>query len=210
MEAIENYILSHISPEDEYLHQLYRATNLHLLRPRMASGHIQGSLLKMLTALLQPKNVLEIGTFSGYSSLCIASALREESKLYTFEINDEQEDFTREWIDNSPYKNRIEFVIGDVLQLLPKYEISFQMAFIDGNKREYKQYYDIIFPKIELGGLIIFDNTLWSGRVVDEQYKDSQTNSIRTFNDFIATERRVESVIIPIRDGLTLLRKIHE
>lgn len=210
MEAIENYILSHISPEDEYLHQLYRATNLHLLRPRMASGHIQGSLLKMLTALLQPKNVLEIGTFSGYSSLCIASALREESKLYTFEINDEQEDFTRKWIDNSPYKNRIEFVIGDVLQLLPKYEISFQMAFIDGNKREYKQYYDIIFPKIELGGLIIFDNTLWSGRVVDEQYKDSQTNSIRTFNDFIATERRVESVIIPIRDGLTLLRKIHE
>ena len=210
MEAIENYILSHISPEDEYLHQLYRATNLHLLRPRMASGHIQGSLLKILTAILQPKNVLEIGTFSGYSSLCIASALREESKLYTFEINDEQEDFTRKWIDNSPYKNRIEFVIGDVLQLLPKYEISFQMAFIDGNKREYKQYYDIIFPKIELGGLIIFDNTLWSGRVVDEQYKDSQTNSIRTFNDFIATERRVESVIIPIRDGLTLLRKIHE
>lgn len=208
MDTIENYILSHITPEDDYLHQLYRATNLKLLRPRMASGHIQGSLLRMLTALIKPEYVLEIGTFSGYSTLCIASALNLGSKIITYEINDEQEEFTRPWFENSPYANKIEFIIGDAVKLLPKSSKTFQMAFIDGNKRDYQTYYELIFPKMSLGSLIIFDNTLWNNRVADSSHNDAQTQSVRAFNDLVAADRRVESLIIPMRDGLTLLRKI--
>ena len=208
MDTIENYILSHITPEDDYLHQLYRATNLKLLRPRMASGHIQGSLLRMLTALNKPEYVLEIGTFSGYSTLCIASALNLGSKIITYEINDEQEEFTRPWFENSPYANKIEFIIGDAVKLLPKSSKTFQMAFIDGNKRDYQTYYELIFPKMSLGSLIIFDNTLWNNRVADSSHNDAQTQSVRAFNDLVAADRRVESLIIPMRDGLTLLRKV--
>ena len=208
METIENYILSHITPEDDYLHQLYRATNLKLLRPRMASGHIQGSLLRMLTALIKPEYVLEIGTFSGYSTLCIASALNLGSKIITYEINDEQEEFTRPWFENSPYANKIEFIIGDAVKLLPKSSKTFQMAFIDGNKRDYQTYYELIFPKMSLGSLIIFDNTLWNNMVADSSHNDAQTQSVRAFNDLVAADRRVESLIIPMRDGLTLLRKV--
>ena len=208
MDTIENYILSHITPEDDYLHQLYRATNLKLLRPRMASGHIQGSLLRMLTALIKPEYVLEIGTFSGYSTLCIASALNLGSKIITYEINDEQEEFTRPWFENSHYANKIEFIIGDAVKLLPKSSKTFQMAFIDGNKRDYQTYYELIFPKMSLGSLIIFDNTLWNNRVADSSHNDAQTQSVRAFNDLVAADRRVESLIIPMRDGLTLLRKI--
>jgi len=208
MDTIENYILSHITPEDDYLHQLYRATNLKLLRPRMASGHIQGSLLRMLTALIKPEYVLEIGTFSGYSTLCIASALNLGSKIITYEINDEQEEFTRPWFENSPYANKIEFIIGDAVKLLPKSSKTFQMAFIDGNKRDYQTYYELIFPKMSLGSLIIFDNTLWNNRVADSSHNDAQTQSVRAFNDLVAADRRVESLIIPMRDGLTLLRKV--
>lgn len=208
MDTIENYILSHITPEDDYLHQLYRATNLKLLRPRMASGHIQGSLLRMLTALIKPEYVLEIGTFSGYSTLCIASALNLGSKIITYEINDEQEEFTRPWFENSPYANKIEFIIGDAVKLLPKSSKTFQMAFIDGNKRDYQTYYELIFPKMSLGSLIIFDNTLWNNRVADNSHNDAQTQSVRAFNDLVAADRRVESLIIPMRDGLTLLRKV--
>ncbi len=208
MDTIENYILSHITPEDDYLHQLYRATNLKLLRPRMASGHIQGSLLRMLTALIKPEYVLEIGTFSGYSTLCIASALNLGSKIITYEINDEQEEFTRPWFENSPYANKIEFIIGDAVKLLPKSSKTFQMAFIDGNKRDYQTYYELIFPKMSLGSLIIFDNSLWNNRVADSSHNDAQTQSVRAFNDLVAADRRVESLIIPMRDGLTLLRKV--
>lgn len=208
MDTIENYILSHITPEDDYLHQLYRATNLKLLRPRMASGHIQGSLLRMLTALIKPEYVLEIGTFSGYSTLCIASALNLGSKIITYEINDEQEEFTRPWFENSPYANKIEFIIGDAVKLLPKSSKTFQMAFIDGNKRDYQTYYELIFPKMSLGSIIIFDNTLWNNRVADSSHNDAQTQGVRAFNDLVAADRRVESLIIPMRDGLTLLRKI--
>ena len=208
MDTIENYILSHITPEDDYLHQLYRATNLKLLRPRMASGHIQGSLLRMLTALIKPEYVLEIGTFSGYSTLCIASALNLGSKIITYEINDEQEEFTRPWFENSPYANKIEFIIGDAVKLLPKSSKTFQMAFIDGNKRDYQTYYELIFPKMSLGSRIIFDNTLWNNRVADSSHNDAQTQSVRAFNDLVAADRRVESLIIPMRDGLTLLRKV--
>ena len=205
--SLEDYILDHITPEDEYLHRLYRATNLQLLRPNMASGHLQGSLLRMLTAMVKPRRVLEIGTFSGYATLCIAAALPQDGSILTFEINDEQEAFTRPWFDGSPHADKIEFVIGDALTLLPQREETFQMAFIDGNKRDYTAYYDLVLPRITDGGLLIFDNTLWSGKVADPSHHDAQTEGIRTFNDRVAHDPRVETLILPLRDGLTLLRK---
>lgn len=205
--SIDDYILDHITPEDEYLHRLYRATNLRLLRPNMLSGHLQGSLLRMLTALINPQSVLEIGTFSGYATLCIAAALPPKGRILTFEINDEQEVFTRPWFEGSPHAEKIEFVIGDALTILPQRDDTFQMAFIDGNKRDYTAYYDLVLPRITTGGLLIFDNTLWSGNVIDPAHRDAQTEGIRTFNDRVACDPRVETLILPIRDGLTLLRK---
>ncbi len=205
--SIDDYILSHITPEDKYLHSLYRATNLRLLRPRMASGHVQGSFLRMLTALVRPQHVLEIGTFSGYATLCIAAALPEEGKILTYEINDEQEDFTRPWLEGSPYAEKIEMQVGDALVLLPQRHETFQMAFIDGNKRQYVEYFEMILPRMSTGGLLVFDNTLWNGHVAEGDHHDAQTEGIRRFNDLVARDSRVETVILPLRDGLTLMRK---
>ncbi|MBO5135110.1 MAG: O-methyltransferase [Bacteroidaceae bacterium] len=210
-EDLEEYILSHISPEDEYLHALYRATNLQLLYPRMASGHLQGRLLKMLTQMIRPKTVLEIGTYSGYSALSIASGLPADGKIYTFEINDEQEDFTRPWFERSPYADRIEFFIGDVFTLLPPMHLQLDMVFIDANKRTYVDYYELVMPYLRPGGYILADNTLWDGHVADAAYdRDPQTVGIRAFNDLVAADPRVETVILPLRDGLTLLRRKEE
>lgn len=209
---IEDYILSHISPEHPYLYRLYRATNTKLLRPRMASGHMQGQLLKMLCQMIQPQRVLEIGTFSGYSALAMASGMPEGSRLYTFEINDEQEDFTRPWLEGSPWADRIEFIIGDVTQILPYLGIEgFDLAFIDANKRDYCGYYNFVLPYLRPGGWLIADNTLWDGHVVDPAYaRDAQTKGILAFNDLVRAEAeagRIELNLLPIRDGLTIIRK---
>lgn len=208
-DALDDYILQHIDSEGEYLHALYRATHLKLLRPRMASGHLQGRILKMLVRMIRPSQVLEIGTYSGYSALCMAEGLSEGAMLHTFEINDEQEDFTRPWLENSPYADRIRFYIGDVLDLLPSMDIKFEMAFIDGDKRRYKDYYELVLSKLNTGGYILADNTLWDGHVLEETTKhtDLQTLGIKEFNDFVAADDRVEKVILPLRDGLTLIRK---
>lgn len=207
-EQIDDYILRHIDEENEYLKKLYRDTHVKLLRPRMASGHLQGRLLNMLVRMIRPKNILEIGTYSGYSALCLAEGLEPDGRLYTFEINDEQEDFTRPWIENSPYAPQIEFIIGDALQLVPKMDVVFDMAFVDGDKRRYMDYYEMILPRLSPGGYIIADNTLWDGHVVEEpRHNDLQTQGIMNFNDRIAADPRVEKVILPLRDGLTLIRK---
>lgn len=207
-DLIENYILNHIDDEGEYLRALYRDTNVKLLRPRMASGHLQGRLLKMLVRMIRPKNILEIGTYSGYSALCMAEGMDKDGKLYTFEINDEQEDFTRPWLEKSPYANQIEFIIGDALELVPRLDVTFDMAFVDGDKRKYNDYYDMIMPRLSTGGYIIADNTLWDGHVVEELRKnDAQTKGIMDFNHRIAADNNVEKVIIPLRDGLTIIRK---
>ena len=205
--TLDDYILAHISPEDPYLYRLYRATNTRLLRPRMASGHMQGQLLKMICQMVQPQRVLEIGTFSGYSALAMASGM--PTGLYTFEINDEQEDFTRPWIEGSPWADRITMIIGDVNELLPSLGVeAFDLVFMDANKRDYCDYYRLVMPYVRPGGLIIADNTLWDGHVVDSDYdRDHQTIGIRRFNDLVAQDERVEKVIIPLRDGLTLIRK---
>ena len=208
MESIDEYILQHIEPEPDYLYRLWRATNIHMLHGRMASGHLQGRLLKMLVQMIRPKNILEVGTFSGYSALCMAEGLEEDGRLYTFEINDEQEDFTRPWIEGSPVADKIEFIIGDANVEAPKLGIVFDMAFIDGDKRTYQQTYETVLSLLRPGGFIIADNTLWDGHVIDPNYqKDQQTRGIETFNDFVKNDTRVEQVILPLRDGLTIIRK---
>ena len=206
---IEDYILQHIDPEGEYLYRLYRATNVHLLRGRMASGHLQGRLLKMLVHMIRPKNILEVGTFSGYSAICMAEGLEEGGKVYTFEINDEQEDFTRPWIENSPVADKIVFTIGDAITEAPKLGITFDMAFIDGDKRTYVETYEMALKVVRPGGFILADNTLWDGHVLEiPRSADKQTQGIEDFNDYVARDERVERVILPLRDGLTLIRKL--
>lgn len=207
-EGIEEYILNHIDEESEYLKQLYRDTHVKLLRPRMASGHLQGRMLKMFVQMIKPKNILEVGTYSGYSALCLAEGLSEGGMLYTFEINDEQEDFTRPWLENSPYADKIKFYIGDAIELLPPMDIMFDLAFIDGDKRNYIKCYEVVMSKLSNGGYIIADNTLWDGHVLEEPHPtDLQTIGIKAFNDYVAKDDRVEKVIIPLRDGLTIIRK---
>ena len=205
---LEDYVLRHIEPEPDYLYRLWRATNIHLLHGRMASGHLQGRLLKMLVQMLRPRNVLEVGTFSGYSALSMAEGLPEGGRIYTFEINDEQEDFTRPWIEQSPWADRIEFIIGDAIKEAPRLGIEFDMAFVDGDKRTYIETYEMAMQVVRTGGFILADNTLWDGHVVDPAYdRDQQTQGIRRFNDHVTKDHRAEQVILPLRDGLTLIRK---
>jgi len=207
--TVDEYILNHIEPEPEYLYRLWRATNIHMLHGRMASGHLQGRLLKMLVQMIRPKNILEVGTFSGYSALCMAEGLDNDGHLYTFEINDEQEDFTRPWIEESAVADKVSFIIGDAITEAPRLGITFDMAFIDGDKRTYKETYEMVLSILRTGGFILADNTLWDGHVVDHNYdRDPQTKGIETFNDYIARDPRVEQVILPLRDGLTLIRKL--
>lgn len=206
--TLEPYILNHIDPEGDYLHRLYRATNIHLLSGRMASGHLQGRLLKMLVRMIRPQNILEVGTFSGYSAICMAEGLEPGGKVYTFEINDELEDFTRPWIEGSDVADRIEFIIGDAVTEAPHLGITFDMAFIDGDKRTYLPTYEMALRVVRPSGFILADNTLWDGHVVDQAYDhDPQTQGIEAFNDYVARDTRVEKVILPLRDGLTLIRK---
>ncbi|MBP8687111.1 MAG: class I SAM-dependent methyltransferase [Prevotella sp.] len=208
-EDINNYIAKHIDPESEYLFRLYRATNIHTVHGRMASGHIQGQLLKMLVGMIKPKNILEVGTFSGYSAISMAKGLDNDGKVYTFEINDEMEDFTRKWIDGSDVADKIVFNIGDANILAPELGIDFDMAFIDGDKRTYIETYEMTMTILRKGGYILADNTLWDGHVIDPAYdRDRQTIGIRNFNDHVAADDRVEKVILPIRDGLSLIKKI--
>ena len=207
-EELDKYVRSHTSPEGDYLYRLYRATNIHTIHGRMASGHLQGRLLKMLVQMVQPKNVLEVGTFSGYSALCLAEGLPADGHLYTFEINDEMEDFTRPWIEGSPYADKISFIIGDANEKAPELGVQFDMAFVDGDKRTYVETYEMVLSLLRPGGYILADNTLWDGHVTDPAYDhDQQTVGIRHFNDYVATDERVEQLILPMRDGLTLIRK---
>lgn len=205
---LENYVLAHSDPEGDYLYRLWRATNIHLLHGRMASGHLQGRLLKMLVRMIRPKNILEVGTFSGYSAICLAEGLERGGMVYTYEINDELEDFTRPWIEGSPVADRIRFIIGDALTEAPKLGVEFDMAFIDGDKRTYIDTYKMALNLLRPGGFILADNTLWDGHVLEKpRPSDRQTAGIEAFNDYVAADSRVEKVILPLRDGLTLIRK---
>lgn len=212
--TLMDYVETHISAEPEYLSRLYRATNVHLLRPRMASGHLQGRLLKMLVQMSGAKNIVEIGTFSGYATLCMAEGLSDDGVIHTFEINDEQEDFTRPWIegqyDHCGFPDeafgKIRMHIGDAMQLLPGMGLTFDFAFVDGDKRTYIECYEMLLPMMCSGGMILADNTLWDGHVVEEAPKERMTQGIMAFNDYVKNDPRVEVVMLPLRDGLTLIR----
>ena len=206
METLDDYVARHSTPPDDYLYRLYRATHLHLLRPRMASGPVQGQLLRMLMQMVRPRTVVEIGTYSGYSALAMASGMPRGGVVHTFEVNDEQECFTRPWLEGAPYEARVEMWVGNVFELLPPMQLQVDVAYIDANKREYVDYYDLLMPFMHSGSLLLADNTLWDGHVVDPAYdRDAQTLAIRRFNDHVAADPRVEQLILSERDGLTLM-----
>ena len=211
-DELERYVEQHSDPEGDYLHRLWRETHLRTLHGRMVSGHVEGRLLKMLVTMIRPKHILEIGTFTGYSALCMAEGLKavgEGGVVHTFDVNDELEKFTRHWIEGSGVAAHIDFRIGDAIELAPQLGLFFDLIFIDGDKRTYPQTYETVLPLLRKGGFILADNTLWDGHVVDSAYDhDQQTVGIRRFNDLVAQDKRVEKVILPLRDGLTLIRKL--
>ena len=207
-DILEEYISAHIEAESPLLRDLYRQTNLRLLNPRMASGHIQGRLLKMLVAMIRPELILEIGTFTGYATLCMAQGMPANGCIHTVEIDDELEDFILKWFKKSPYSDRIHLHIGDALKVVPGLGLQYDMIFLDGEKREYPEYYSSLLEYLKPGGFMIADNTLWDGHVVEKEYdSDPQTISVRKFNDMVRNDSRVEVAMIPIRDGLTIIRK---
>lgn len=205
---IESYILSHSDEEGSLLAALNRDANVNLLRPRMLSGHLQGRILKMFCRMLKPKRVLEIGTYTGYATLCMAEALEKDAEIHTLEINDEMEDFIRKYVSQSPDKDKIKLYFGDAMEIIPAMDESFDLVFIDADKRLYSDYYNLIFDKLPAGALILADNTLWDGKVLDPLHPaDKQTAGILAFNDKIKADQRVEKVILPLRDGLTMIWK---
>lgn len=213
--TLDEYVLKHIDAEPELLHQVQRLTHLRLTYSRMCSGHLQGRILKMLCNLVNAHNILELGTFSGYSALSMAEALTPDpvtgkAELHTIEIFDELEDFINDVFSRSEHRDKLHLHIGDALEIIPTLENTWDVCFIDADKRLYNEYYDLVLPRMRKGGLIIADNTLWDGKVLDPNPKESdlQTRGLQAFNDRIAADPRVEKVILPMRDGLTMIRVI--
>ena len=205
---MNNYILNHIDEESELLARLNRDTHVNLLQPRMLSGHLQGRILKMFCRMLRPEKILEIGTYTGYATLCMAEALSDTGIIHTIEIDDELEDFILKYFNQSEDKDKIKLHIGDALKIIPELNETFDLVFIDADKRLYSEYYDLVFDKVRQGGMIIADNTLWDGKVLETPHpSDKQTIGIQQFNDKIAKDKRIEKVIIPLRDGITLMIK---
>lgn len=208
MNKLEKYILENIDPEDEILRELDRETHLKVLGARMLSGHLQGQVLTMLVKMIRPKNILEIGTFTGYSAICLAKGLFAGGKLVTIEIDDEMENFAQKYFRKSGLNSKITHLTGSALQIIPSLKETFDLVFIDGNKREYLAYYHVVFEKLEKGGFIIADNTLWNDKILDNPSPDdSQTIGIMEFNSYLKNDYRVEKVILPLRDGMTIIRK---
>ena len=213
--TLDEYISGHSSPENAVLEAITRDTYVHVLNPHMLSGHVQGRVLSMISHMIRPKRILELGTFTGYSALCLAEGLAEGGKLVTIEHNDELEETIRRNISRSPLGEKIELVIGDAKEILSDLTFgahnkeNFELVFIDADKREYCAYLDLVYPLVPVGGFILADNTLWDGHIIDPAYdKDKQTLGLRAFNEQLAQDDRFEQVIVPLRDGLTIIRKI--
>ena len=212
--TLEEYISSHSTAENDVLESIARDTHVHILNPHMLSGHVQGRVLSMFSYMLRPKRILELGTFTGYSALCLAEGLADDGRLITIEHNDELEDTIRRNLSRSPLGDKIELIIGDAKEILsniqcPISNIQFDLVFIDADKREYCAYLELVYPLVPVGGFILADNTLWDGHIIDPAYdKDKQTLGLRAFNDQLAQDDRFEQVILPLRDGLTIIRKI--
>jgi len=206
---LDHYLLEHTDPEPKLLQELSRDTHVRLLNGRMVSGHLQGRLLVMLCRMIQPKKVLELGTFTGYSALCFAEGTADDAQIHTIEINDELEDQARYWFNRSAHGHKIVLHIGDAQEIVPTMtDESFDLAFIDSDKRDYKACYETVFTKVRKGGFILVDNTLWGGKILTEiAPNDAQSLAIIEFNDYLANDSRVEKVLLPLRDGLTLIHK---
>ncbi len=207
-EKIERYALDHSQAESEVLKKLNRETHAKVLMPRMLSGHMQGNLLSMFSKMIQPKHILEIGTYTGYSAICLAQGLQKEGVLHTIDINEELEKMVRSFFDESELSDKINYHIGNALQIIPKLNESFDLVFIDADKKNYTAYYDLVFDKVNSGGYIIADNVLWSGKILDEKEKmDADTKAIDAFNNKVHNDKRVEHMLLPVRDGLMIARK---
>ncbi len=207
--TLEEYISLHSTSENDALEAITRDTHIHILNPHMLSGHVQGRVLSMISYMIHPKRILELGTFTGYSALCLAEGLAEGGELITIEHNDELEETIRRNLSRSSLGDRIELRIGDCKLLIGDLDGSFDLVFIDADKREYCAYLDLVYPLVPVGGFILADNTLWDGHIIDPAYdKDKQTLGLRAFNDKLKEDDRFEQVILPLRDGLTIIRKI--
>ena len=206
--TLDEYIVSHSEKEPEYLAWVNRRTHVRLINPRMMSGHLQGRFLSLISHMLRPRRILELGTYSGYSALCLAEGLAEDGVLHTVEHDDELEDFIRENIADSAYASKIELHIGDALEVVSRLDEVFDLVFVDADKRQYSAYYEAVLPKLRPGGIMLADNTLWDGKLLEKVHpNDKQTIEIMRFNDMVACDARVEKVILPLRDGLTVIRK---
>lgn len=207
-DQLENYIESHSENEPELLQQLSRETHQKILQPRMLSGHYQGRVLSMISKLINPKNILEIGTYTGYSALCLAEGLQKDGQLHTIDINEELVDFQRRYFDASNFGNQIHQHLGNALDIVPKLNGNFDIIFIDADKENYSNYFHLIIDKLNPGGIILSDNVLWSGKVLEPLKKDDiSTEAIVAYNKLLKDDERIETVLLPIRDGLTISRK---
>ncbi len=212
MSTILEYIESHTTAEPDYLAQITRDTHLHVLNPHMLSGQVQGELLRMLSRMIRPRRILELGTFTGYSALCLAEGLIDDGELITIEHNDELEDTIRHNLSLSPLGQKIRLLIGDAKEMIAAAKFGcdelFDLVFIDADKREYCTYYELVYPLVKPGGFILADNTLWDGHIVDPAYdRDKQTIGLRKFNQLVADDSHVSQVILPVRDGMTIIYK---
>ncbi|HNV67727.1 MAG TPA: O-methyltransferase [Bacteroidales bacterium] len=205
---LDKYIREHSTPEDKVLEELYRQTHLYVVNPNMVSGHIQGKFLEMLSYMISPVSVLEIGTYTGYSAICLARGLKSGGQLHTIEINDELNGMSTRYFALAGVADRVTLHTGRAQDVIPKLDRTFDLVFIDGDKREYCEYYDIVFDKVRTGGFIIADNVLWGGRIEGEEaMKDPQTRGLVLFNEKVRNDHRVEKIVLPLRDGLMIIRK---
>jgi len=207
-EEVEDYIEEHTSALPNYMHALERETYLKILMPQMLSGHVQGVSLEIFSRLLQPKNILEVGTFTGYSTICLGKGLQKEGHLYTIDINEELEDLAKTYFAKAGLQNRITFLVGDAQKLIPELNIDFDLIFIDADKRNYTKYYNLCLPKLSNRGIMLIDNVLWDGKVANkEKFKDKDTIALREFNDTVQSDPSVINTILPVRDGIMLVMK---
>ncbi|WP_100610037.1 O-methyltransferase [Confluentibacter lentus] len=208
-EELDDYVVKHSEDEPELLQQLSRETYQKILQPRMLSGHYQGRLLSMISKLVNPKNILEIGTYTGYSALCLAEGMQTSGTLHTIDINEELIDFQRKYFDKSDYGKQIFQHLGNAMGIIPKLDKTFDLIFIDADKDNYPNYFNIIIDKLNVGGILLSDNVLWSGKVIEPIKKDdTSTKALLEYNTLLKEDKRIETVILPIRDGLTISRKI--
>jgi predicted O-methyltransferase YrrM len=205
-ESLERYVEEHTTTESELLRQLNRETQVRIYMPQMLSGHLQGQLLRIISLLVRPKNILEIGTFTGYSAICMSEGLQEDGILYTIDINEELKEMAERYFEQAGIRDKIDYRIGNATDIIPELNVSFDLVFIDADKINYTKYYELVFDRVNSGGVILADNVLWSGKII-EPVRDAETNALMAFNDRVQQDQRADNVLITQRDGLMMIRK---